>query len=93
MKIYELTLVLTEEIGKDEGKQKKLIKDLLAEVGATVKSENILGLRDLAYSIRKQSKAWYGIFTIEMPETNIAELDKAMRLKTEILRNLLIKEE
>lgn len=93
MKIYELTLVLTEEIGKDEAKQKKLVEKLLAEVKATVKEENILGVRDLAYAIKKQDKAWYGIFTIKIPKTNIPELDKLICLKEEILRHLLIAKE
>ncbi|MBU1085797.1 MAG: 30S ribosomal protein S6 [Candidatus Beckwithbacteria bacterium] len=93
MKTYELTLVLTEEIGKDEAKQKSLLEELLTEAKAVVKEKNILGVRDLAYEIKKKTKGWYGIFIIEMPETKVAELDRAMRLKEEILRYLLIMKE
>ena len=93
MKTYELTLVLTEVIGKDEVKQKKLVTEILKEVGAVVKEKNILGIRDLAYEIKKQAKGWYGTFFIEMPEDKVEELDRIMRLKEEILRYLIIKEE
>ncbi|MEA3355574.1 MAG: 30S ribosomal protein S6 [Patescibacteria group bacterium] len=93
MKIYELTLVLTEEIGKDERKQKKLVEELLTEVKAKVKEKNVLGVRELAYKIKKQTKGWYGIFTIEMAETKIMELEKEIGLKEEILRYLIIVKE
>ena len=93
MKIYELTLVLTEEIGKDEVKQTKLVEDLLSGVGAKVKDKNILGVLNLAYEVKKQSRAWYGIFTIEMPKNKVDELEKSIKLKTEVLRNLLINKE
>jgi|APSaa5957512576_1039674.scaffolds.fasta_scaffold360146_1 ribosomal protein S6 len=93
MKKYEMTLVLTEEIGKDEGKQKKLVEELLSVAGASVKNTNILGARELAYPIKGLSRAWYGIFNIEMPAEKVAELDKAIQIKEEILRYLLIVKE
>jgi len=48
---------LTEEAGKDDKKIKTLIETLLSKVKAKLTKLNILGKRELAYAIKKQTKA------------------------------------
>ncbi len=91
MNTYELTLVLTEEAGKNEISAKKLASSLVGKIKGKIKKTKVIGLRDLAYPIKKQSKGWYGIFVVELPEDDIAEFDKQAKLEEKILRYLLVK--
>lgn len=94
MKTYELALILTEQAGKDEVKAKKLVSDLISEVkGKVKKTNNILGIRDFAYPIKKLDRGWYGFFMVELPETSISSLDKNIKMKEEIIRYLLVRTE
>jgi len=63
------------------------------QVKGKITKSNILGVRQFAYMVKKQSKGSYGIFKVELPENSIGELDKQIRLNEEILRYLLVKEE
>ena len=93
MNTYEMTLVLTEETGKDEAKAKKLALKLVTSVGGSVKDTKVMGLRDLAYPIKKAFKGWYGVFAVELPGKGISELEKLVKINEKILRYLLVKAE
>jgi len=92
MNTYELTLVLTEEAGKNETSAKKLASLLVEKIKGKVKNTTVIGLRDLAYPIKKHSKGWYGIFVVELPDKDIAELNKQAKLEEKVLRHLLVRQ-
>jgi len=91
MRQYEFALVLTESAGKDESKLKKQISKLVEDVKGKVKETKALGVKPLAYPIKKQDKGWYGIFMVELPEESLVELDKQIRLNEDILRYILVR--
>ncbi len=93
MQTYEFALVLTEEAGKDEVSAKKLVTELLGKVKGKVKESKILGMRQLAYPIKKINRGWYGIFMVELEVESIPELDKLANLEEKILRHLLTRVE
>jgi small subunit ribosomal protein S6 len=93
MQTYEFALVLTEEAGKDEASAKKLATELLDKVKGKVKESKVLGMRQLAYPIKKANRGWYGIFMVELEVESIAELDKLIKLEEKILRYLLTRAE
>jgi small subunit ribosomal protein S6 len=91
MRQYELALILREQAGKEEAEAKKLVDELLSQIKGKAKDTKILGIRDLAYPIKKVNRGWYGIFVVELPEDKVDELDKAIKLKKEIIRYLLVR--
>jgi len=93
MQTYEFALVLTEEAGKDEASAKKLVTELLDKVKGKVKESKVLGMRQLAYPIKKTNRGWYGIFMVELGVESISELDKLVKLEEKILRYLLTRVE
>ncbi len=93
MRQYEFALVLKETAGKDEVKAKKIATDLVSSVKGKILKSNILGMRSLAYPIKKQTNGWYGVFVVELPEDSMEEFDKQIRLNEEILRYLLVRVE
>lgn len=93
MRKYELALVLTTDAGKDEASATKILKTLLAKVGGKVVSHEILGVKDLAYPIRKVSQGWYGYYQVELDETKVGEVNKLLTIETPVLRYLLVKKD
>ena len=93
MRQYEFALVLKETAGKDEVKAKKIATDLVSSVKGKILKSNILGMRSLAYPIKKQTNGWYGVFVVELTEDSMEEFDKQIRLNEEILRYLLVRVE
>ncbi|MBI3486309.1 30S ribosomal protein S6 [Candidatus Daviesbacteria bacterium] len=85
---YNLTLVIKNEV--DEKARKELLDSITQKFGKLVK-EDLWGVRDLAYPIKHQDKAFYANFEFEAEPKNISSLDKMVKLNEDILRYLLIK--
>lgn len=88
---YELTLILNPAI-EEEG-----INKLLERIGIILDKGkgNIIGidkwgLRKLAYSIKDQEEGYYVVLKILAPPTLVAELDKELKLLSDVLRFMFI---
>jgi len=92
MRTYEFALILTQEAGKDDNQKKSHVEELLLKVKGKITDTKILGLKDLAYPIKKQAKGWYGFFKIELPEEAVKKLDTLAKQDEKILRYLLVRE-
>ena len=91
MRQYELALILTEKAGGEGAKATKLVNELLTQVKGKVVDTKVMGMRDLAYPIKKQSQGWYGFFMVELDEQKIEELNKILKMKSEVIRHLLVR--
>jgi small subunit ribosomal protein S6 len=91
MKKYELALILNLEAGEEEKKAKKFISEILSSVKGKLIETKILGVRELAYPIKKLSRGCYGFFMIEVAKEEVAELDKLLKAKKEVIRYLLLR--
>lgn len=78
----------------DEKDRKSLLdamtKKILGEDGK-VKKEELWGLRDLAYPIKRNQKGFYAHFEIEADPKNAKGLDKILKVEEDILRYLLVR--
>jgi small subunit ribosomal protein S6 len=90
MRTYRFALVLTTQTGKEEAKAKKLVDSLVSEASGKVKETRVLGVRDLAYPIKKETKGWYALFTLELPENKSKSFVGQLKLNETVLRYLLI---
>ncbi|HOV63023.1 MAG TPA: 30S ribosomal protein S6 [Spirochaetia bacterium] len=92
MRNYEVTAIFRqEEDAFNRGKE--LIKQELARVGAQISKEEDLGVRDLAYDIKKQPKGHYYYFELSLDPARLVEVDKTFRLTAELLKYLFVKKE
>ena len=92
MAIYECVYIARQELTAAQTEQ--LSKDLTKIVSSNsgeIKKQEYLGLRNLAYKIRKNRKGHYTMFHIEAPASAIEELERNMRLNEDILRYLTVK--
>ena len=92
MNSYYLTLVLKPNLEEKERKEllDSMTKKLLGSDGKVVK-EDLWGNRDLAYTIKKQTKGYYAHFEITADPKNAKGLDKSLKVEEDVLRYLLIK--
>ncbi len=70
--------------------RKGLVTDIEKKFGKLNK-EDLWGIRDLAYPISHQDKAFYAHFEFESEPDKISDLDKSLRLNEDIIRYLLIR--
>jgi small subunit ribosomal protein S6 len=69
------------------------LTDILKQGKGDVTKTEFCGLRNLAYSIKKNRKGHYVLFNIEAPAPTVKEMERQMRLNEDILRFLTIKVE
>lgn len=92
MNTYETTFILyTEQERLQKGKE--LVKNGFKNYEANILKEDDLGERDLAYMIKKQNKGHYYYLEVEMDSSKIIDLEKELKLSTDILKYLFIKKE
>ena len=61
---------------------------LIEEQGGKVGKTEYWGLKSLTYKIKKNRKAHYELMNIDAPPAAVAELERQMRLSTDIIRFL-----
>ena len=92
--IYETMYILRPDMG-DEAVDQVIEKyqSLLRENGAQVAETQHRGKRRLAYEIQKQREGIYIQMNYECDGSQIAVLERAMRLSDEVIRYLTIRQE
>lgn len=88
MNSYYLTLVLKPDL--EEKERKELLEGLKKKFDKVTK-EDLWGVKDLAYPIKKQTKGFYAHYEIEADPKVAKGLDKILRLEDDILRYLIIR--
>lgn len=83
---YEITYLC------EEGKSVKEAAKVLETAGAKISKETDLGIKKLAYPINKMTTAHYGAILFEIQKTELAKLEKALKLNKTIVRYLIVKE-
>lgn len=92
MNSYLLTLVLNPDL--EEKERKALLDSLIKKVtgdSGKVSKEDLWGVRELAYPIKKKAKGFYAHFEIETQPINTKGLDKILKTEENILRYLLVR--
>ena len=92
MNNYLLTLVLKPEM--EDAERKALLDSMIKNItGAEgkVKKEDLWGVRDLSYKIKKETKGFFAHFEIEADPASAKTLDKTLRVEEDILRYLLVR--
>lgn len=85
---YQLTLLVKSNL--TEGAKIDLLSSVTKKFAKLFK-ENLWGNKDLAYPIKKATKAYFAHFEFEAEAKEISPLDKSLKLNEDILRYLLIR--
>jgi small subunit ribosomal protein S6 len=91
---YELTVIVRPELSEDErDKVLSKIEALVTGAGGEIKSRDMWGRRELAYSIKKYTEGVYVLFTFNAPNESIKDIDYKVKINDDIIRHLLVKAE
>ena len=92
MRKYEIMYILRADL--DEASRKEVM-DKLAKIitdngGKVENTDESMGLRDLAYEIKDQSKGYYVVLKAELDNTAIYEFNRKVRHNPSVLRHLIV---
>ena len=88
---YELTLILSPEVSKED--EISQVKKLVEKQGVKVTAEESWGKRILSYPINKQKEGIYVFLTVSGIGTAVHNMQSSLRTRESILRYLLLKVE
>lgn len=91
MNKYETVIILSKNLNEKEIDEvnNKLV-DVIKQDGKVEQIEK-LGLKKLAYEIRKQKEAYYVVLTYKTIPDTIRELERVMRITDEILKFITVR--
>lgn len=89
--VYELMILLRPDFGGEEKPIKELVTKLVA--GRTLSDFAIMGKKHLAFPIKKHNEAVYVVATVTGDSIKVVDLEKQMKLGTDIVRYLLTTKE
>jgi small subunit ribosomal protein S6 len=91
-RVYEVIFIVDPDTQEDE--MTKLTTNLSAVVtdqGGTVTRNEVLGRRQLAYRIGRKNEGVYVIFEVEGTGSEIAEMERRMRVNDAIMRYMTVR--
>ena len=92
MALYEHVFLARQDISAQQVEALlQTFRGILEERGGTVGKTEYWGLKSLAYRIRKNRKAHFALMNIDAPHEAVAELERQLRLSTDIIRYLTVK--
>lgn len=92
MRVYEVLFIVAPNV--EEGDIESLVtqfSDIATNQGATVAKVDRMGRRRLAYSIGKFNEGHYVVLTIEGTGSEIAEIERRMRVSDAVIRYITIR--
>ena len=92
MALFEHVLILKQSLSSNElSNELKNHADILSELEGNVVYQESWGMRNLAYPIKNNKKAFYEFMNIEIPQANVDVLNSKLNLNENIIRYLSIK--
>ena len=92
MRKYEIVYILKADLDEEARKaeNEKLAKIITDNGGTVTKTdETLLGLRDLAYPIKEETKGYYVVLKVTMDSTAFNEFNRLVRINGNVLRHLI----
>ena len=94
MRKYEIMYILRADL---EEANRKEVMDKLASIITTNggKVDNVdesMGLRELAYPIKEQTKGYYVVLKVTMDNVAINEFNRLVKINPSVLRHLIVVE-
>ena len=93
MRKYEIMYILKADLDEEARKaQNEKLAKIITDNGGTVNKtdETSLGLRDLAYPIKKETKGYYVVLKVTMGNEAFSEFNRLVRIDGNVLRHLIV---
>lgn len=94
MQAYELAFIVNSDLSEDKReKEVTNVKSLLEKHKAEVGELEVWGKRDFTFPIQKKTSGVYYLQYFQADPTQVAAIDKNLKLEANVLRFLLVKHE
>ncbi len=91
VKKYELMVIINPEIGEEAvSKRLEAIRKLIKDFPGEIFHEELWGLKDLAYAIKKYERGFYAVVDFSSGPDKLREFDATLRLEPEVIRHFLM---
>ncbi len=91
MRYYETMFILKPTLTQEETSAKiEFFKNVLLNNGASIEATIDMGIRNLAYEIKKCKRGYYFVIYFKAPATLVAELERNYRINEEVIRFIVI---
>ena len=92
MALFEHVIILKQSLSSNElSNELKNHTNLVSELKGNIVYQESWGMRNLAYPIKNNKKAFYEFMNIEMPQGNINLMNTKLNLNENVIRYLSIK--
>ena len=94
MRKYEIMYIIRPTVLEED--RKALVEELntiFTSRNSVVTNVNEWGMRDLAYEIEKHRKGYYVVLDVESTDEARVEFDRVVRIKEDIIRYIIVKNE
>jgi small subunit ribosomal protein S6 len=92
MKTYEAVVIFASDEAQHQAGREFLRKEFEGS-GITIKKEEDMGDRLLAYPVRKNDRGHYILYVVESAPEPLKALTKALKLRPEILKYLFVRQD
>ena len=92
MRLYETVIVLRPDLGEEViNSMISRAEEVVERLGGKVTEVKRLGLKQLAYRIKREVQGFYTIITYAAGGKIVSELERSLKLRDEILRHFTVK--
>ena len=92
MALFEHVLILKQSLSSNElSNELQNHMDMVSELKGNIVYQESWGMRNLAYPIKNNKKAFYEFMNLEMPQENIDLMNSKLNLNENVIRYLSIK--
>ncbi len=92
MALFEHIVLLKQDLSSSDLEfEIKSHEEMIAELSGTIISKESWGLRNLAYPIKNNKKAFYELMNIDIPNENIKKINQKLNLNENVIRYISVK--
>lgn len=94
MPLYEHVFLVRQDVSAQQVEAlTKEFSDIITEADGKIAKSEYWGLKSLAFKIKKNRKAHYTLLNIEASPDAVAEMERRMRLATDVIRHMTLRVE
>ncbi len=91
-RIYEVMYIIDPETVEDDiSRLSESLQTVVTDQGGTITKTENMGRRTLAYPINRKNEGFYVLFEIEGSGSEIAELERRMRVNDQVMRYITVR--
>ena len=92
MALFEHVVLLKQDLSSSDYESEiKNHEETISQLNGSIISKESWGLRNLAYPIKNNKKAFYELLNIDLPNENIKKINEKLNLNENIIRYITVK--